>query len=140
MKKMASGGGLREGRHSRISDETRKKAAAAADRPAMTDKQAADFMGREVRRPPAQARRVTPPKAVPARPLPVPRKVMDQDYEPPTKPKSEPKAEPKAKPKFARDMKDRVDSFAREVSKMKTGGRVRGDGCAIRGKTKGRFV
>lgn len=121
-KKMATGGGLREGK-SRFGDDVRKRASEAMKYgPTMTDRQAADFMGRDTAKRPAEARKVKPPKEVPAKPIdtPKPRRDMEsQDYDPPVK--SSPK-----KLGFR--------------YKMASGGKVRGDGCATRGKTKGRFV
>jgi len=68
----------------------------------------------------------------------------------PAKPKAKPKAkaEPKAEPKKTSSFADKTSSFAGKTSsfkKMASGGSVssaskRADGCAIKGKTRGKMV
>jgi len=59
--------GLRGGRNERISDEDRAEALRSAG--TLSDKQAADLMGREVRMPEAVPVPVAPRRSIPARPI-----------------------------------------------------------------------
>jgi len=160
--------GLRAGRNERISDEDR--AAALRSAGTLSDKQAADLMGREVRMPEAVPVPVAPRRAIPARPISTTRQdvsdIVAQAVEgrEPEIPRPRPRS---AAGDFSRNgpVGDTIDVImrntgnarrAREAAKkigramegspfkkggsVKSGASKRADGCAVRGKTKGRMV
>lgn len=162
--------GLRAGRNERISDEDRAEALRMAG--TLSDKQAADLMGREVRMPEAVPVPVAPRRAIPARPIaPAASRQEVADVVAEAVAGREPEF-PRARPRsaagdFSRNgpVGDVIDVIARntgnarrareaakkagramEGSPFKKGGSVkspaskRADGCAVRGKTKGRMV
>lgn len=162
--------GLRAGRNERISDEDRTAALRSAG--TLSDKQAADLMGREVRMPEATPVPVAPRRAIPARPLSAAREESAEMSE--EGPSASPGANRRPAPSrgdFDRngpigDFLDAIRKNARKgrgnpnpniypgestnvpgakrggsVNKMiKSGASKRGDGIAMRGKTKGRMV
>jgi len=154
--------GLRAGRNERISSEDRAEALRMAG--TLSDRQAADLMEREVNMPPARPVPVAPSRAIPARPIAgVSRETVDRalsgaaeaaeaDYAPRSR-----SAAPYVNQPLSTEIRDlarrgtnrRAAKRAAEAvsnSAFKKGGSVkssaskRGDGCAVRGKTKGRMV
>ena len=160
--------GLRAGRNERISDEDR--AAALRSAGTLSDKQAADLMGREVRMPEARPVPVAPRRAITPRPLPAARaEVAMPDEMPEEGPSASPGANRRPPPSpgsFDRNgpVGDLIDMVMRNTGNarrsraeavragravegsfkkggsVKSGASKRADGCAVRGKTKGRMV
>lgn len=156
--------GLRAGRNERISDEDRAEALRMAG--TLSDKQAADLMGREVRMPEAVPVPVAPRRAIPARPIAavgrpeVDRALAeaaaetDRDYAParrPTPPYVYGGPSPisdirdlayrGANRRAAKRAADAVSNSAfKKGGSVKSTASKRADGCAQRGKTKGRMV
>ena len=154
--------GLRAGRNERISDEDR--AAALRSAGTLSDKQAADLMGREVRMPEAVPVPVAPRRAIPARPIAgVSRETVDRalsgaaeateaDYAPRSRPAAPYVNQPLsteirdlarrgANRRAAKRAADKLgDSAFKKGGSVKSGASKRADGCAVRGKTKGRMV
>jgi hypothetical protein len=157
--------GLRAGRNERISDEDR--AAALRSAGTLSDKQAADLMGREVRMPEARPVPVAPRRVIPARPLPAaPAEFVEMPEEGPSATPGANRRPSPSRGSFDRPgpVGDLIDMIMRNTGNarrsraeavragravegsFKKGGSVkssaskRGDGCAVRGKTKGRMV
>jgi hypothetical protein len=159
--------GLRAGRNERISSEDRAEALRMAG--TLSDRQAADLMEREVNMPPARPVPVAPRRAITPRPLSAP-SASRQDVadavaqavagREPQAPEPRRGASPyiyggpspldpilrnTAGARRSRQESERAGR-AMEGSPFKKGGSVkssaskRGDGCAVRGKTKGRMV
>lgn len=157
--------GLRAGRNERISDEDR--AAALRSAGTLSDKQAADLMGREVRMPEARSVPVAPRRAITPRPLSAaPAELVEMPEEGPSPTPGANRRPPPSPGSFDRNgpVGDLIDMVMRNTGNarrsraeavragravegsFKKGGSVkssaskRGDGCAVRGKTKGRMV
>jgi len=174
MKKIADGGGIREGK-ARFGDDVRERARKVIAEQMAKAENKSKFGGKE---PVATAKKVSAPKAIKPKPIPkAETKSADRlsdrlDREPPItqSPKTEPKVEKKSgqfgpATTFPRDVGAGKAAEARKKSfdgsnpfsdlmellrgkknggtiKKASGGSVskRADGCAVRGKTKGRFV
>ena len=158
--------GLRAGRNERISDEDRAEALRMAG--TLSDKEAADLMGREVNMPPARPVPVAPRRAIPARPIaaaPTSRQDVADAVAQAVEGREPQPPEPRARGPYVYGGPSPLDLITqstrrairnREVAKragravegspFKKGGSVkssaskRADGCAQRGKTKGRMV
>ena len=158
--------GLRAGRNERISDEDRAEALRMAG--TLSDKEAADLMGREVNMPPARPVPVAPRRAIPARPIasaPVSRQEVADAVAQAVEGREPQPPEPRRRGPYTYGGPSPLDPLMRmtgtsrrnreaatragramEGSPFKKGGSVkssaskRADGCAQRGKTKGRMV
>lgn len=76
-----------------------------------------------------------PPRRVPPRPRP---RSYEEDMTPPRGMRDfRPEMTPGGVESFEEDM---TPPAGMRTKRMKSGGKVRGDGCAIKGKTKGRIV
>jgi hypothetical protein len=129
-KRYAEGGGVREGK-SRFGDDVRKRAMKTIEARGLSDKEAAKLLDREPKKPSAEAKRVAPPRKIEAKPL-EPKKTAEES----------PKPKPDARPDKSLMEKSGYLNAKGGAIKMASGGSVskRADGCAIRGKTKGRMI
>ena len=151
VKKYSDGGGLREGR-ARFSDDIRARATKAIEEAGLSDAEAARMLDREPKMPEAKAMPVRMPRSIKATALPEPE--VEEDEKPTLKPKLQANADLKKVPPVPKSTAEGNPNklfYGKKaggvVKKYASGGAVkassaskRADGCAQRGKTKGKMV
>lgn len=149
VKKFSDGGGLREGR-ARFSDDIRARATRAVEEAGLSDAEAARMLDREPKMPEAKAMPVRMPRSIKPTALAEPEVEEDEKPTPKLKANADLKKVPPV-PKSTAEGNPNKLFYGKKaggmVKKYASGGAVkassaskRADGCAQRGKTKGRMI